>query len=85
MSYCGTCGKFYTPDCVRAREGLCAPAPNPYEERAVNLFALAVVMNAKVAGMVTANQAMMARQMPPPYGKIHFDQIADLLEKEIGQ
>lgn len=38
MSYCGTCGKFFTPDCPHSKNGgICVPAMNPYDH-AIALF-----------------------------------------------
>lgn len=84
MSYCGACGG-YAAGCPFPGQGRCVPAANPHEERAVNLFALAVAMNAEVAGMVTANQNMMLRNLPPPFGKQQFDEVAAKIRKEIGK
>lgn len=82
MSYCQTCGGFAV-GCPRPGEGVCVPGPNPFEERAVRLFALAVVVNAEVAALVTANQNLMLKQLPPAFTRSHFEALAEKLTKEI--
>lgn len=83
MSYCGTCGGFYWEGCPRRQEGVCAPAPNPYEERAVELFATAVAAYAEVSGMLAQNQTARRLDQPPVYLEEDFGAIADGLRADM--
>jgi len=83
MSYCGTCGGFYWEGCPRRADGVCAPAANPYEERAVELFATAVAAWAEVAGMISQNAVANRLKEPPVFLEEDFGAIADGLRAEI--
>lgn len=77
MSYCGACGKFFSPGCPRAAEGLCTPAPNPYEMQAAALLAQAMAIFAETCGMLAQNQRAIAAQDEPPFDEEDFGALAD--------
>lgn len=52
MSYCGTCGNFFTPDCGHAKNGgICTPAMNPHEAAIANFHAATVSAYAEIEAM----------------------------------
>ncbi len=85
MSYCGTCGSFYWEGCPRRQDGICVPAANPYEERAVELFATSVAAFAEVAGMIAQNSVASRLKEPPVFTEEDFGQIADGLRADISR
>lgn len=47
MSYCGTCGGFFRPDCPQG-PGSCCPAVNPFEMEVVRAQARITISNATI-------------------------------------
>lgn len=67
MSYCGTCGGFYSPECPHRSGPGCVPAPNPHERHHVLVLAAIALANAKVAGMVADNAYCAVHGNPPQW------------------
>jgi hypothetical protein len=65
MSYCGTCGSFYSPECPHRRDGGCQPAVNPFEQKIVEARAAIVAAEASImaAHLVSYGQIMPANEL----------------------
>ena len=76
MSYCGTCGCFYWPECPRRPDGGCHPAPNPHDEKHVAALAAITVAGAELAGMQVSNRYLEAHGCPPQHTQADFERVA---------
>lgn len=80
MSYCGTCGGFYSPECPHRSAGSggvsCMPCANPHDEKHVAALAAIAVANAEVAGMQATNDYLKIIGNEPQHFATDFGAVA---------